>query len=123
MQEHKRWLIIAQEDLYSAKHLHSASLSTALFHIQQCAEKSLKAFIVLKQGMAIKTHDLVRLVDICMEFNNQFEILRTIATVLTPYETAGRYPDMRFSRPSEEKTKNLINQSEYIFNFVKNKIQ
>ena len=122
MQRHDHWLAIAQEDLCSAKHLHSALLSTALFHTQQCAEKSLKAYLVFRQGMAIKTHDFVRLVDMCMEFNNHFETLRSLATVITPYETAGRYPDTSFAIPSQERTKKLIEQSEYVFHFVTNQI-
>lgn len=57
-----------------------------------------------------------------MEFNNHFETLRSLATVLTPYETAGKYPDTSFARPSQEKIQNLIDQSEYIFKFVTHQI-
>jgi len=122
MQKHEHWLLIAREDLNSAKHLFAASLITTLFHTQQCAEKSLKAYLVLKTGMSIKTHDLVRLVDICMELDERFETLRLLATVLTPYETAGRYPDTSFAKPSQEAIQKLIQQSEYVFNFVTHQI-
>ena len=118
MQKHEHWLLIAQEDLASAKHLFSASLITTLFHIQQCAEKSLKAYLVFKKGSVIKTHDLVRLVDICMELDERFETLRLLAAVLTPYETAGRYPDSSFEKPDQERIQKLIEQSEYVFNFI-----
>jgi HEPN domain-containing protein len=123
MQMHEHWLLIAQEDLDSSKHLFSASLITTLFHIQQCAEKSLKSYLVLKTGTALKTHDLVRLVDICMELDERFETLRLLAAVLTPYQTAGRYPDSSFAKPSREKIQKLIEQSEYIFNFVAHQIE
>lgn len=122
MQRHEPWIFIAQEDLKSAKHLHTQALTTTLFHVQQCAEKSLKAYLVLNQGMAIKTHDLVRLVDLCMEFNKSFEELRLLAAVLTPYETAGRYPDISFTKPSQKEMQELIEQSECIFNFVLHQI-
>lgn len=69
MQKHEPWLLIAQEDLVSANHLHSKVLTTTLFHVQQCAEKSLKAYLVLKHDKLIKTHDLVQLVDLCIKFN------------------------------------------------------
>lgn len=59
MQTHEHWLLIAKEDLESSKHLFSASLITTLFHLQQCAEKALKSYLVLKTGTATKTHDLV----------------------------------------------------------------
>ncbi|MFA6263670.1 MAG: HEPN domain-containing protein [Candidatus Babeliales bacterium] len=118
MQKHEHWLLIAQEDLDSAKHLFSASLATSLFHIQQCAEKALKAYLACITGSALKTHDLVRLVDLCMEHDARFETIRLIAAVLTPYETAGRYPDTSFKKPGHEVTQKLIEQSEYVFGFV-----
>lgn len=122
MQNHEHWLLIAQEDLDSAKHLLSVPFMTALFHIQQCAEKSLKAYLAFKKSKMIKTHDLVRLVDICMEFDKNFETLRFVALVLTPYETAGRYPETSFTKPSREKIKELTTQSESVFNFITDKI-
>lgn len=118
MQKHEHWLLIAQEDLDSAKHLFAVPLMTGLFHVQQCAEKALKAYLMFKKGTVIKTHDLVRLVNVCMEFDTNFETLRLFAAVLTPYETAGRYPETSFEKPSMEEIKELIGQSEFVFNFV-----
>ena len=123
MQTHKHWLLIAKEDLDSAKHLFSGSFVTGLFHAQQCAEKSLKAYLVFKKNMIIKTHDLVRLIDVCMQLNENFETLRLFAVELTPYETAGRYPDISFVRPSEVDMIDLINQAESVFNFVIHQIE
>lgn len=118
MQKHEHWLLIAQEDLDSAKHLFAVPFMTSLFHIQQCAEKALKAYLMFKKGMVIKTHDLVRLVNVCMEFDTNFETLRLFAAVLTPYETAGRYPETSFAKPSIEEIRELIEQAEFVFNFV-----
>jgi HEPN domain-containing protein len=122
MREHEHWLLIAQEDLASAKHLSTVPFMTALFHIQQCAEKALKAYMVFKKNSFIKTHDLGRLVDICMQMDEDFETLRLIAAVLTPYETAGRYPSSDFVRLSMEEIEKIIAQSEFIFNFVTHRI-
>ncbi len=122
MHMHEQWLSIAQEDLESAKHLFSVPFMTVLFHIQQCAEKSLKAYVVFKNGQLIRTHDLVRLVNACMTFDKDFEVLRLLAAVITPYETMGRYPDPFFIKPSIGEVKGLIEQSEYVFNFVTSKI-
>ena len=123
MQVHKHWLLIAQEDLNSAKHLVSTPYMTSLFHIQQCAEKSLKAYLVFKKEKLIKTHDLVKLVDFCIVNNVFFEELRLHAAILTPYETAGRYPDSTFIKPSQEKILKLIERSESIFNFVIQRVE
>lgn len=119
MQKHEQWLAIASEDLDSAKHLYTVPFMTALFHVQQAAEKSLKSYLVLKTGVAIRTHNLVYLVDRCMQFNKNFESLRLCAAVLTPYEVAGRYPDTSFTPPNNTEIKDLIAQSEYVCNFVK----
>jgi|SRR5579863_1000153 HEPN domain-containing protein len=122
MRVHEHWLLIAQEDLASAKLLSHTPLMTALFHIQQCAEKALKAYVVLKKGSVIRTHDLVRLIDICIEVNKEFETLRLFAAVLTPYETAGRYPTSDFIRLSIKEIEEITAQSEFIFNFVMHRI-
>ena len=122
MQKHEHWLLIAKEDLDSAKHLATVPFSTALFHIQQCAEKALKAFLAFQKGLIIKTHDLVRLVDSCMTFDKSFETLRLLAAVLTPYETAGRYPDTFFAAPSREEIMQLAQQAEFILGFVEHKV-
>jgi len=118
MRAHEHWHVIALEDLDSAKHLFLRSFITTLFHVQQCAEKALKSYLVLKNGSVKKTHDLVRLIDMCMEVDKSFEVIRPLAVELTPYETAGRYPDNSFKKPSQERVCNLIEQSEYIFDFV-----
>jgi len=122
MREHEHWLLIAQEDLASAKHLSTVPFMTALFHIQQCAEKALKAYIVFKKNSFTKTHDLGRLIDICMEMDEDFETLRFFAAVLTPYEIAGRYPTTDFVRLSIKEIEQIIEQSEFIFNFVTHRI-
>ena len=122
MREHEHWLLIAQEDLVSAKLLSTTPFMTALFHIQQCAEKALKAYMVFKKNSFTKTHDLGRLIDICMEMDEDFETLRFLAAVLTPYETAGRYPSSDFVRLNIEEIEKIIAQSEFIFNFVMQRI-
>jgi len=118
MRAHEHWHLIALEDLDSAKYLHLRSFNTLLFHVQQCAEKALKSYIVLKKGSVKRTHDLIELIDLCMEINKEFENLRSSVAELNPYLTAGRYPDPTFKKPSQEAMQELINQSEFIFTFV-----
>lgn len=102
MQKHESWLLIALEDLASAKYLLTVPFMTTLFHIQQCAEKSLKAYLVFKIGSAIKIHDLVRLTTMCMEIDKNFETVRLFASIINPYKTAGRYPEPDFIKPNRE---------------------
>lgn len=56
MQKHEHWLMIAKEDLASAKHLNTVPFMTALFHIQQCAEKALKVYLVFKIELCCMSH-------------------------------------------------------------------
>lgn len=122
MQKPEEWFAIAQDDLVSAKLLNTVPLTTLLFHVQQCAEKSLKAFIAYKKLKFNKTHDLVNLVDTCMEADPSFETLRLFAAVLTPYEIDGRYPNSSFIKPNQNELNNLIDQSAYVYAFVYNKV-
>lgn len=122
MRIHEHWHLIALEDLDSAKYLSLLSFTTMLFHVQQSAEKALKSYIVLKKGSVKRTHDLIELIEICMETDKEFETLRSIVAELNPYQTLGRYPSPTFEKPCQEAMRNLINQSEFIFNFVTNHI-
>lgn len=123
MQKHEHWLLIAKEDLDSAKYLFIVPFMTGLFHIQQSAEKALKAYIELKKGTVIKTHDLVKLINICKEFDKDFESLRLFAVILTPYQTTGRYPEPSFIQPTSKEIQDLIMQAEFIFNFTIHRIR
>ena len=122
MRVHEHWHLIALEDLDSAKYLFLRSFTTMLFHVQQSAEKALKSYIVLKKGSVKRTHDLIELIEICMETDKEFEILRSIVAELNPYQTLGRYPSPTFEKPSQDAMQDLINQSEFIFNFVIHRI-
>lgn len=114
MRGHEPWMLIAQEDLASAKLLCSASFTTTLFHVQQSAEKALKSYLIAKRGLFIKKHDLEFLIEACMVVNKDFEELRLIATVLSQYEVIGRYPDTRFIKPSQDEMYKLIEQARYL---------
>ena len=51
MQEHKQWLIYAENELKAAQLLLASTdgsvILPALYMTQQCAEKALKAFVIL----------------------------------------------------------------------------
>src|SRR5579862_6710489 len=122
MHAHEHWHMIALEDLDSAKHLLLRSFTTTLFHVQQCAEKSLKSYLMLKKGSVKRTHDLVTLISLCMEIDQNFEELRPLAIEINPYEVLGRYPDNSFKKLDQDKMQKLIERSEEVFNFVTNQL-
>ena len=122
MQEHERWLKIVDEDLKSANGLLKIEVfSTANYHCQQAAEKALKAYLVFKNHKTIKTHDLVKLIVKCSQFDKTFETLYRDIVHLNPFSTRFRYPT-EFDVPGFEDTKNSIKITQKIVNFVRKKI-
>lgn len=118
----RSWLKKAQHDLGSAKRLASepgAYLDTAVYHCQQAAEKSLKAFLVYRDIKFEKTHNLLALVDLCAEIEPSFKELSDAASSLAPYATAFRYPDEFFeSEPAKEEFDLALQQAERFLAFV-----
>lgn len=63
IKSHNKWLLKAKNDLEASKLLYKADyLDIAIYHTQQCAEKSLKGFLAFLKQPLIKSHDLVALV-------------------------------------------------------------
>lgn len=64
------WLARAEDDYKlakSAKRLKPPSTYGITYHAQQCAEKCLKALLVLRRHSFPKTHDLTALSDLCLQ--------------------------------------------------------
>lgn len=122
MQEHEKWCAIAKEDLGMAKlALSSKYFSSATYHCQQCAEKTLKGYLSFKDEPITKVHDLIKLLEQCMKLDDDFEKLYPFARKLNPFSTKFRYPT-EFDIPDLEKTTVVIEYAECIMNFVLKKI-
>ncbi len=67
-------------------------LEDALFHCQQAAEKSLKAFLTFHNQVFSKTHDLQRLAYQCARLDATLEELTDRLGTLTKYAWMYRYP-------------------------------
>ena len=106
--ELKSWLRYAEEDFSAAKtllDLKKPLLAAVCFHGQQCAEKYLKALLILKDVDFPKTHDLPTLNTLC----NQNSILTGLdpqqLADLTKYAVQARYPG---NQPTLEEAKEAI---------------
>lgn len=84
----KKDLVIAQEDIKDPQRSEYVA-----FNCQQAAEKYLKAFIIKNELKFKATHDLVNLLEICIEKDSEFTKLREFAEELTPFYIETRYPD------------------------------
>lgn len=125
MKSYEEWLFKAYNDLKSAQKLMRGDdkiLDTAIYHTQQCAEKSLKAFLSFKQQPTQKTHDTALLTELCMSLNKNFETLLEDAKSFASYDTVFRYPG-EILEPDEDDVESAIEKAEIIFNFVKDIIQ
>lgn len=91
----QRWMNFATEDMRSALSLLAIEppiTRNVCFHAQQCAEKSLKAYLVYRDCHVEKTHDLPRILKMCVKYDESFLILKNDAEDLTEYAVRTRYP-------------------------------
>ena len=125
MQEHNDWLQFAEYDLRAARAIlnsNDPAIPPALVLSQQCAEKALKAYLFFKRHKLIKTHDLTQLVDVCKQYDHHFNELEEAAGDLVPHITTSRYPDSCFIMPDLTTAEILLDKAQFIYDFVKQKI-
>ena len=90
------WVRFAETDFETAKYLFDKMIPKPLeiicYHCEQAAEKLLKAFLIANQVMPPKTHDLIRLCEMCEDIDTSFEEMASSCVSLTKYGIAPRYP-------------------------------
>ena len=124
IKEIRQWLIKALHDLESAKVLAFGTKDlgdTAVYHCQQVAEKSLKAYLTLQDQPFQKVHDLTLLLSQCEVTGISFEKLRDACEILTPYATMFRYPGNDLN-PDKEDVVEAVQLAELIYEFVLKKM-
>ena len=116
------WMTRASHDLRSARLLAAAEdppLDVAIYHCQQAAEKSMKAWLQGQDEPFRKTHDVADLVKQASESNPDFTQLDPAAAVLTPYASAFRYPGGSFERmPTREEFDEALQHAQAIYDFA-----
>jgi HEPN domain-containing protein len=118
---YKEWLLKAQRDLDTANALlEKAFYDTAIYHTQQCAEKALKGYCVYQLQPLVKTHDLEKILKICIQLDSSFQQLDILATSLNGLDVRFRYPDIEFE-PEESEVIDAIGWSNQILDFVKHR--
>ena len=91
----REWAAHADDDMRVAQHTltlpDACPYRLVAYHAQQCAEKYLKAFLVLRGIDFPFTHNIARLLELCSEHAGWADSL-TDAEELTPFAIAARYP-------------------------------
>lgn len=94
-----------------------------MYHTQQCTEKALKAYLAVQQQEIQKTHNLLRLINLCAQLDQSFETLLDQAVFLNPFSTKFRYPDDMILDPGKDEVQQAITYAEKILRFVEDKIK
>ncbi|MCL2762745.1 MAG: HEPN domain-containing protein [Treponema sp.] len=93
----KDWLRYAKSDLNTANHMfydvNPKETEISCYHTQQCAEKSLKAYLIVKNTDPPRTHDLLELCNLCMVHEPGFSAMQQYCVFLNPYGVHVRYPN------------------------------
>ena len=122
----KGWLIKADADLKIGKdemRTDDPVTDMVCFHMQQCCEKYLKAFLIFNGREYPKIHRLSVLINLCARIDKDFrKLMEWGVDDLTRYATTLRYSE-EFYRPSVEETEHAIALAERVRNFVREKMK
>lgn len=122
----KLWIIKADHDFKAGQGeltTENPATDTICFHMQQCVEKYLKAFLVYHGKEISKSHNLAFILQQCADVDPDFENLKSSgADELTAYAVNARYPD-DFYMPVLEETRNAVKIAERVKLFVQGKIK
>lgn len=120
----RAWLQKAFSDLETARQIGELSdghLDAGIYHCQQAAEKTLKAFLVYQSQPFEKTHDLGKIIEQAARINSGFLEYEDAAEILTPYSIAYRYPDETgFFEPDRKEFDEALQHARTIYDFVLN---
>lgn len=91
----RQWVGHANDDMRVARHTltlpDECPYRLVAYHAQQCVEKYLKAYLVLRGIDFPFTHNIARLLELCSEQSTWADELKD-AEELTPFAITARYP-------------------------------
>ena len=122
----KNWITKAENDFKIGKdemQTENPATDGICFHMQQCVEKYLKAYLIYHSKAFRKTHDIAELIELCSEIEPEFkELYKTGAVELTDYAVEVRYGDEVYF-PTLEEAKEAIEVCEKVKEFVITKLK
>jgi HEPN domain-containing protein len=122
----KVWIKKAENDLKTAfdeLNTENPATDTICFHAQQCIEKYLKAYLIFHQRNFPKTHNISRIIEICKEIDNDFQIIYNYkAHELTSYAIEVRYGEEEYF-PSVDEAREAVEIAKKVKEFVLKKLK
>lgn len=120
-QQVKEWISFAESDLKFAQYGLDVEAEKAYrivaYHAQQCAEKSLKAYLVYQKIDFPYTHNILQLLNVCGETADWVSELQD-AKNLTLYASTLRYPGQNI-KVTEKEAIQAIEIAEHVCKVVK----
>ncbi len=121
----RMWIQRAEDDFEAGRLLMTSDRPITwviCFHMQQCAEKYLKAFLIFHGREHPRSHNIQALVNLCAEIDDSFRVLKEWgARELTKYATALRYGEEPYT-PDLEETQRAMEIAGRIRAFVREKL-
>ena len=121
----REWILKAESDLKIGKDeiiTENPATDAICFHMQQCVEKYLKAFLIFNRKEIRKTHIIAEIIRECLDIDPEFkELFKIKAQNLTDFAVGIRYAE-DFYFPSTEETKEAIEIAEKVKEFVLKKL-
>jgi len=123
---HNKWVLKAEHDYKIGKRemlAEDPATDMVCFHMQQCVEKYLKAFLSWSGEHFRRTHDLAELIELCKRVDEDFEVLYEMqADRLTRYAVEARYPE-EFFVPDIEEAKRCVAIAEQVRGWIRRKLK
>ena len=120
MEEVRLWLLKASRDLMAAEadiNYSPPLVEDALFHCQQAAEKSMKAFLTAHDSVFRRTHDLDELAIACESIDHSLVEVLGPARDLTVFAWEFRYPG-DFAEPPLEEVQEYLALANRVFQTI-----
>jgi HEPN domain-containing protein len=121
-----KWILKAENDLKTAfdeVSSYEPAYDMVCFHLQQCAEKYLKAYLIFHNQEITKTHNISFLLNQCLRIESGFEqFIGEQTDRLTYYAVEARYPD-DFYMPTHEESQQALEIVESLKQFIFPKIR
>lgn len=118
------WLDKADDDLEAARILKNCKGDNEIiaFHCQQCIEKALKAYLLLKAGRHFDGHSLIYLCRKACDFDESFKQWLDESADLNRYYIETRYPADIPLDINDKHIEKLYNMAFDMFSYIEGKI-
>jgi HEPN domain-containing protein len=96
VKNYQEWIKKAENDLMAAQaiwnYYEKPPTDTICYHCHQVAEKALKGYLIFKEGTFLRIHDLVALLNLCLQKDQSLEFLKQNIAILNQYYIETKYP-------------------------------